>query len=198
MRIENLEIGFCIVNLIFSLNRIKKSFKLDKRTVFFLDEDNFGHLSEVGKNVVKTVVVVMLRKRSGKENLWWRILLHKLFGIRVDNSFRFPSCKFRSFFPYFKLLTFQSYLPKLLIHVHKIIQWAVFLWLDGGFGLWFIFGRSWAKSRFIVHERGINDGFLLVEGNDVVLKSTPPLPVGSLLPLLALLLLLKDLVIDSP
>lgn len=59
MRVEDLEGGLCIVDLIFSLDGINEGLKLDESTVFFLDEDDSRHFSKVGENVVKAVMIIM-------------------------------------------------------------------------------------------------------------------------------------------
>jgi len=62
VRVEDLEGRFGIVDFILGLDGIDESLKLDERTVFFLDEDDSGDFAEVGKNVVETIMIIVLWK----------------------------------------------------------------------------------------------------------------------------------------
>ena len=64
MGVEHFEVRLCIVNLILSLNSIQKRLKLNEGTIFFFDENNLTHPSEVAENVVQTVMIVLLRQGS--------------------------------------------------------------------------------------------------------------------------------------
>ena len=198
MWIEDFEVWLCIVYLIFCLDCIEKSLKLNQSTVFLLDEDDFGDSSKIGEDVVETIMVILFRQWSGEKYFRGTILLHELFGMRIDNGFWFLSVALCGFLPNFELLAFKCYLPELLIDVHEVVEGAILLGFDGWFGLGFVFGWSGAKSGFIIHYRSIDHFLLFVERNYVILEGASSFSVGGLVAFLSFLLLLQHLVVDSP
>lgn len=125
MGVEHFEVRLCIVNLIFSLNSIQKRLKLNEGTILFFDENNLTHPSEVAKNVVQTVMIVLLRQGSDEQYFRRTVLLQKLLGIGIHNSFRFPSVYLCNLLPFSKFLAFQGNLPKLFVDIHQIIKRTV-------------------------------------------------------------------------
>ena len=84
MRVEDFKIGFSIVYLIFGLDSWKKCIELNESTTFLFNVNNFTDSAEVGKYVVKTVMVVVFGQRSNKKYFRWAILYQKLFRIRIN------------------------------------------------------------------------------------------------------------------
>lgn len=125
MGVEHFEVRLCIVNLILSLNSIQKRLKLNEGTIFFFDENNLTHPSEVAENVVQTVMIVLLRQGSDEQYFRRTVLLQKLLGIGIYNSFRFPSVYLCNLFPFSKFLAFQGDFSKLFVDIHQIIKRAV-------------------------------------------------------------------------
>ena len=197
MWIEDFEVGFCIVYFIFGLNCIQECLELNQSTVFFLDEDDFGNSSKIGEDIVETIMVILFRKWPCKKHFRWTILLHELFGMRIYNGLWFFSVTLCGFLPNFELLTFKGYLSELLIDVHKVVERTILFWFDGWFGLRFVFCWSWAKSGFIIHYRSIDDLFLFVKRNNVILKGASSFSVGGLVTFFSFLLLFQNLVVDS-
>ena len=75
MRVEDFEVRLCIVDLIFGLNRVDEHLELDQSAVLLANEDDFCYFAEIGKYVVKAVMIVLLGQRSGKQNLRRTIFL---------------------------------------------------------------------------------------------------------------------------
>lgn len=78
MREEDLKTRFSIVYLILCLDGIEKKLVFDKCAIFFLDKDDFVDPSEVGEDVVDTVMIILDRKRANKKNLRRTVFQHKL------------------------------------------------------------------------------------------------------------------------
>lgn len=66
MRIEDFEIRFDVIDLIFCLNSTQQSLKLNEGTTLLLYEYYFTDLPEIRENVIDTAMIVCLRKRAGK------------------------------------------------------------------------------------------------------------------------------------
>lgn len=60
MRVEHLEVGLGIVDLILGLDGIEQVFVLYQCAVLLLDEDDLADPSEVGEDVVDAVMVIVL------------------------------------------------------------------------------------------------------------------------------------------
>ena len=61
MWIKHLEIGLCVIDFIFCLNRIQQRLKLNQSTVFLFYEDDFSNFAEITENVVNAVIIKVFR-----------------------------------------------------------------------------------------------------------------------------------------
>lgn len=148
--IKHFKIGFGVVDLIFCLDGTDKSLEFDEGTAFFFDEDDFGDFTEVGEDVIEAIMIILFWKRADEEYFGWTIFLHKLFWVGVDDGFWFSSVDFYCLIPLPEFLAFECNLSKLLINIHKIIEWAIFFRFEGWFGFWFVLGGGWTECGFFI------------------------------------------------
>lgn len=60
MGIEDLEVGFGVIDLIFCLDGIQQCLKFDQGAALLLDEDDLADLSKVAEDVIDAIVVEVL------------------------------------------------------------------------------------------------------------------------------------------
>lgn len=199
MRVENLEVGLGIVDLVLGLDGIEQVFVLNQCAVFLLDEDDLADPSEVGEDVVDAVMVVVLGQGPSEQHLRRAIFQQKLLGVRIDYGLGLPPVYLGGFLPGPKLLALQGYFPELLVNIHEVVERAVLLGLLGRHGLGLVLGGGGAEVMILLHKVivALSGWFLSVYGCDVILEGASSLSVGAKRILLRVLLFFEGLVVNA-
>ena len=128
MGIKNFDIGFGVVELILSWDRIIHTIVLDKPTAFFSHIDNPSDRSKVVKDIVEALIRVHRRNRPNKQDFWWTVFQNKLLAVGViDDSFWLspdwgPEIFFFLSFDLPIFFTLSGQLSELLVDVERV-EW---------------------------------------------------------------------------